>query len=130
MDVMSGCPKPLRGRVSRRNRPPMPGRRRNAAVLTRRELFVVAIGRKAIDRDYRIKCAEKLCAELTRGRRRLLVDRIPLARQAGGAFADTSGCLSLQRVAPRSCLRPEQAHWNCKPPDHDGGVPLPVAGPF
>ena len=48
--------------------------RRIAARQTRRELSTVAIDRRVIDRDYQIKCVKALSAEVSRGRRRLLVE--------------------------------------------------------
>ena len=40
----------------------------------RRDLSTVAIERKIVDRDYQIECIEALSAEVTRGRRKLLVE--------------------------------------------------------
>ncbi|MYH56896.1 MAG: restriction endonuclease subunit R, partial [Boseongicola sp. SB0675_bin_26] len=48
--------------------------RRIAARQTRRELSTVAIDHRVIDRDYQIKCVEALSAEVSRGRRKLLVE--------------------------------------------------------
>ena len=48
--------------------------RRIAARRVRRELSTVAIDRKIVDREYQIDCIETLSAEVTRGRRRLLVE--------------------------------------------------------
>ena len=48
--------------------------RRIAARQTRRDLYTVTIDRKVIDRDFQIKCVEKLSAEVSRGRRKLLVE--------------------------------------------------------
>ena len=48
--------------------------RRIAARRVRRDLTTVAIDRKIADRDYQIECIEALSAELSRGRRSLLVE--------------------------------------------------------
>ncbi len=48
--------------------------RRIAARGIRRDLSTVAIDRKIVDRDYQIECVEALSAEVTRGRRKLLVE--------------------------------------------------------
>ena len=48
--------------------------RRTAARLVRRGLSTVAIDRKIVDRDYQIACIEALSAEVSRGRRKLLVE--------------------------------------------------------
>ena len=48
--------------------------RRIAARRNRRDLSTVAIERKIVDRDYQIECIEALSAEVTRGRRKLLVE--------------------------------------------------------
>ena len=48
--------------------------RRTAARRVRRDLSTVAIDRKIIDRDYQIECIEALSAEVSRGRRKLLVE--------------------------------------------------------
>ncbi len=48
--------------------------RRVAARRVRRELSTVAVDRKIVDRDYQIDCIETLSAEVTRGRRKLLVE--------------------------------------------------------
>ena len=48
--------------------------RRIAARRIRRDLTTVAIDRKIADRDYQIECIEALSAEVSRGRRSLLVE--------------------------------------------------------
>ena len=48
--------------------------RRIAARQSRRDLSTVAIERKIVDRDYQIACIEALTAEVSRGRRKLLVE--------------------------------------------------------
>ena len=48
--------------------------RRIAARRVRRELPTVGIDRKIVDRDYQIECIEALSAEVSRGRRKLLVE--------------------------------------------------------
>ena len=48
--------------------------RRIAARGNRRDLSTVAIGQKIVDRDYQIACIEALTAEVSRGRRKLLVE--------------------------------------------------------
>ena len=48
--------------------------RRIAARRVRRDLSTVAIDRKIVDRDYQIDCIEALSAEVSRGRRKLLVE--------------------------------------------------------
>jgi len=48
--------------------------RRIAARRVRRDLSKVAIDRKVVDRDYQIECVEALCAEVSSGRRKLLVE--------------------------------------------------------
>ena len=48
--------------------------RRIAARRIRRDLMTVAIDRKIADRDYQIECIEALSAEVSRGRRSLLVE--------------------------------------------------------
>ena len=48
--------------------------RRIAARRRRRDLSTVAIDRRIVDRDYQIACIEALSAEVTRGRRKLLVE--------------------------------------------------------
>ena len=48
--------------------------RRTAARRVRRDLSTVAIDRKIVDRDYQIECIEALSAEVSRGRRKLLVE--------------------------------------------------------
>ena len=48
--------------------------RRIAARRVRRDLSTVAIDRKIVDRDYQIQCIEALSAEVSNGRRKLLVE--------------------------------------------------------
>ena len=48
--------------------------RRIAARQVRRDLSTVAIDRKIVDRDYQIECIDALSAEVSRGRRKLLVE--------------------------------------------------------
>ena len=48
--------------------------RRIAARRVRRSLATVAINRKIVDRDYQIECIQALSAEVSRGRRKLLVE--------------------------------------------------------
>ena len=48
--------------------------RRIAARRVRRDPSTVTVDRKIIDRDYQIECVEALCAEVSRGRRKLLVE--------------------------------------------------------
>ncbi len=48
--------------------------RRIAARKNRRDLSTVAIDRKIVDRDYQIECVEALSAEVSHGRRKLLVE--------------------------------------------------------
>ena len=48
--------------------------RRIAARQNRRDLSTVAIERRIVDRDYEIECIEALSGEVTRGRRKLLVE--------------------------------------------------------
>ena len=48
--------------------------RRIAARQVRRDLSTVAIDRKIVDRDYQIECIEALSSEVSRGRRKLLVE--------------------------------------------------------
>ena len=48
--------------------------RRIAARRIQRELSTVAIDRKIVDRDYQIECIEALSAEVSNGRRKLLVE--------------------------------------------------------
>ncbi len=48
--------------------------RRIAARRNRRDLSTVAIDRRIVDRDYQIGCVEALSAEVSRGRRKLLVE--------------------------------------------------------
>ena len=48
--------------------------RRIAARRVRRDLSTVTIDRKIVDRDYQIECIEALSAEVSRGRRKLLVE--------------------------------------------------------
>ena len=48
--------------------------RRIAARRVRRDPSTVAIDRKIVDRDYQIECIEALSAEVSRGRRKLLVE--------------------------------------------------------
>ena len=48
--------------------------RRIAARQARRDLSTVAIDRKIVDRDYQIECIDALSAEVSRGRRKLLVE--------------------------------------------------------
>ena len=48
--------------------------RRIAARQVRRDLSTVAIDRKTVDRDYQIECIEALSAEVSSGRRKLLVE--------------------------------------------------------
>ena len=48
--------------------------RRMAARRVRRDLSTVTIDRKIVDRDYQIECIEALSAEVSRGRRKLLVE--------------------------------------------------------
>ena len=45
-----------------------------AARRNRRDLSTVAIDRRIVDRDYQIECIEALSAEVSRGRRKLLVE--------------------------------------------------------
>ena len=40
----------------------------------RRDLSMVTIDRKIVDRDYQIECIDALSAEVSRGRRKLLVE--------------------------------------------------------
>ena len=48
--------------------------RRIAARRVRRDLSTVGIDRRIVDRDYQTECIEALSAEVTRGRRKLLVE--------------------------------------------------------
>ena len=48
--------------------------RRIAARRIRRDLSTVAIDRKIVDRDYQLKCIDVLSTEVSRGRRKLLVE--------------------------------------------------------
>ena len=48
--------------------------RRIAARRNRRDLATVAIDRRIVDRDYQIECVEALSVEVSRGRRKLLVE--------------------------------------------------------
>ena len=48
--------------------------RRIAARRVRRDLSMVAIDRKIVDRDYQIECIEALSAEVSRGKHKLLVE--------------------------------------------------------
>ncbi len=48
--------------------------RRIAARKNRRDLSTVAIDRRIVDRDYQIECIEALSAEVSHGRRKLLVE--------------------------------------------------------
>ena len=48
--------------------------RRSAARRVRRDLSTVAIDRKIVDRDYQLECIEALSAEISLGRRKLLVE--------------------------------------------------------
>ncbi len=48
--------------------------RRIAACRIRRDLSTVAIDRKIVDRDYQLDCIEALSAEVSNGRRKLLVE--------------------------------------------------------
>ena len=48
--------------------------RRIAARRVRRDLSTVAIDRKIVDRDYQIECIGALSAEVSRGRRKLLIE--------------------------------------------------------
>ena len=48
--------------------------RRIAARRVRRDLSTVAIDRKIVDRDYQVQCIEALSAEVSHGRRKLLVE--------------------------------------------------------
>lgn len=48
--------------------------RRIAARRVRRDLSIVAIDQKIVDRDYHIECIEVMSTEVTRGRRKLLVE--------------------------------------------------------
>ncbi len=48
--------------------------RRIAARRSRRDLSAVAIDRRIVDRPYQIECVEALSAEVSRGRRKLLVE--------------------------------------------------------
>jgi len=48
--------------------------RRMAARKVRRDLSSVAIDRKIVDRDYQIECIERLSAEVSFGRRKMLVE--------------------------------------------------------
>ena len=48
--------------------------RRIAARRVRRDLSTVGIDRKIVDRDYQIECIQALSAEVSRGRRKLLVE--------------------------------------------------------
>ena len=48
--------------------------RRIAARQVRRDLSTVAIDRKIVDRDYQFECIDALSAEVSRGRRKLLVE--------------------------------------------------------
>ena len=48
--------------------------RRIAARQVRRDLSTAAIDRKIVDRDYQIECIDALSAEVSRGRRKLLVE--------------------------------------------------------
>ena len=48
--------------------------RRVAARRVRRDLSTVAIDRKVVDRDYQIECIKALSAEVSHGRRKLLVE--------------------------------------------------------
>ncbi|MDD9983400.1 MAG: DEAD/DEAH box helicase family protein, partial [Gammaproteobacteria bacterium] len=48
--------------------------RRIAARRVRRDLLGIPIDRRIVDRDYQIECIEALSAEVTRGRRKLLVE--------------------------------------------------------
>ena len=48
--------------------------RRTAARRLRRDLSGVAVDRRIVDRDYQIACIEALSAEVSRGRRKLLVE--------------------------------------------------------
>ena len=48
--------------------------RRTAAGRVRRDLSTVVIDRKIVDRDYQIECIEALSTEVSRGRRKLLVE--------------------------------------------------------
>ena len=48
--------------------------RRIAARMNRRDLSSVAIDRRIVDRDYQIECIEALSAQVTCGRRKLLVE--------------------------------------------------------
>ncbi len=48
--------------------------RRIAARRTRRKLAIMAIDRRIVDRDYQIECVEALSTEVSRGRRKLLVE--------------------------------------------------------
>ena len=48
--------------------------RRMAARQIRRQLSTVAIDRRIVDRHYQIECVEALCAQVSRGQRKLLVE--------------------------------------------------------
>ena len=48
--------------------------RRIAVRSVRRDLSSVPIDRTIVDREYQTRCIEKLCAEISRGRRKLLVE--------------------------------------------------------
>ena len=48
--------------------------RRLATRRVRRDLSTVAIDRRIVDRDYQIECVEALFGEVSRGRRKLLVE--------------------------------------------------------
>ena len=48
--------------------------RRISARRVRRDLSTVATDRTIVDRDYQIECIEALCTEVSRGRRKLLVE--------------------------------------------------------
>ena len=48
--------------------------RRIAARRVHRDPSTVTVDRKIVDRDYQIECIEALCAEVSRGRRKLLVE--------------------------------------------------------
>ena len=66
--------------------------RRIAARQVRRDLSTAAIDRKIADRDYQIECIDALSAEVSRGRRKLLIEMATETGKTRTAAAFVSRC--------------------------------------
>ena len=98
--------------------------RRIAARRVRRDLSAVAIDRRIVDRDYQIECVEALCAEISSGRRRLLVEMATGTGKTRTAAAFIKRLFEagiVTRVLPRATL----ISWSAM----SAAAPLPMRRP-